>query len=730
MVVAGLMLASLAGVVRGEEKVRRLPVKEYLDKMKGGWLGQMAGVGWGAPTEFRWQAAIIPEDKMPPWSPAMVNQHGNDDLYVEMTFLRTLEQYGLGVSIRQAGIDWANSGYQLWHANKAGRDNLRAGIAPPDSGHPRFNKHADDIDYQIEADFSGLIAPGLPNTAIALGEVFGRLMNYGDGLYGGQLVGGMYTEAFFETDPVKIVRFGLQCIPEKSQYAECIRDVLRWYEEDSADWQKTWQKVEDKYQKNPDYRRFSCDKGKFNIDAKLNGAYIVMGLLYGKGDLDKTMLIACRCGQDSDCNPSNAGGVLFTTIGASKVPERFTRELKIDGKFSYSDYALPKVYEVCEKLARQAVNKAGGRIERAGGEEVFVIPVQQPKPGKLQQCWEPGPAADSKFTAEEMKQITAKADSPKPKKKAKKKQTSEVSKTSEVSAKIPVILDTDIGGDIDDTWALALLLKSPEVELKMVVSDYGDTPYRARIIAKLLEVAKRTDVQVGIGIRQDEKGGPQAQWVAGYDLARYPGKVHKDGVGAMIDLVMNSKEKITLICIGPVPNIQAALERKPEIATRARFVGMHGSVRLGYDGKPQPNAEWNVVANPKAAQKVFAAAWPMTITPLDTCGLVRLKGEKYRKIAECKDPLTRAVIENYEIWHKAGNPQHTGKIEASSVLFDTVAIYLAFTDKLVNIERLPIRVTDDGFTRIDPKGKQVDCAMSWKDLGAYEDFLVGRFTGK
>lgn len=715
-VVAGAVVASFAGTAGAETKFRRLPVKEYLDKMKGGWLGQMAGVGWGAPTEFRWRAAIIPEDKMPPWNPAMINQHGNDDLYVEMTFLSTLEKHGLGVSIRQAGIDFANSGYQLWHANKAGRDNLRAGIAPPDSGHPRFNAHADDIDYQIEADFSGLIAPGLPNTVIALGEVFGRLMNYGDGVYGGQFVGGMYTEAFFESDPVKLVRFGLACIPEGSQYAECIRDVLRWYEEEPNAWQKTWQKIEDKYNKNPAYRRFSCAKGDFNIDAKLNGAYIAMGLLYGKRDPDQTILISCRCGQDSDCNPSNAAGVLFTTLGAAKVPERFTRELKLNAKFSYTDYDLPKAYEVCEKLARQAVLKAGGRIEREGGEEVFVIPVQEPKPGKLEQCWEPGPVANSKFTDEERKQITAKAETPKPK--AKKK------------AKIPVILDTDIGGDIDDTWALALVLKSPELDLKMVVTDQGDTVYRAKIAAKLLEVAKRTDVPVGIGIRQAEKAGPQAPWVAGYDLAKYPGKVHEDGVGAMIDLIMNSKEKITLICIGPVPNIQAALERKPEIAQRARFVGMHGSVRVGYNGKPTPDPEWNVKCNPKACQKAFTAAWPMTITPLDTCGLVRLKGEKYRKIAECDEPVTLAVIENYHIWYKAGNPKATSKPDASSVLFDTVAIYLSFSDQLVNMERLPIRVTDDGFTRIDPAGKEIDCAMSWKDLGAFEDFLVRRFTSK
>ena len=214
---------------------RRLPVKEYRDKMKAGWIGQMAGVGWGGPTEFKFQGEIMPgRQDARPGSPTMINQFGQDDLYVEMTFLRTLEQYGLDVSIRQAGIDFANSGYPLWHANQAGPRPTSATASPrPTPATRKFNTHADDIDYQIEADFSGLIAPGMPNVAIALGEKFGRLMNYGDGLYAGQFIGGMYAEAFFENDPVKIVEAGLRCIPAESQYAECVRDVLAWHKRES-----------------------------------------------------------------------------------------------------------------------------------------------------------------------------------------------------------------------------------------------------------------------------------------------------------------------------------------------------------------------------------------------------------------------------------------------------------------------------------------------------------------
>jgi len=392
----------------GKAPVRRIAVEDYTDKMKAGWIGQMAGVGWGGPTEFRYRGEIIPEDKIPTWKPELINQFNQDDIYVEMTFLRSLELYGMDVSIRQAGIDFANSGYALWHANNAGRTLLRSGIAPPDSGHPEFNTHADDIDYQIEADYAGLIAPGMPNVAIELGETFGRLMNYGDGLYGGQFVGGMYAEAFFEDDMEKIVHAGLKCIPKESQYAECIRDVLAWYKQNPNDWQKTWQLIEEKYQDNPDYRKFSCDKGAFNIDAKINGAYIVMGLLYGEGDPDKTIIISTRCGQDSDCNPSNSGGILFTTIGFKNLPDKFKSALNPEGKFSHTPYNFPTLVSVSEKLVRQSVIRAGGKIEKdSDGKEIFVIPIKKPKPSKLEQCWEPGPVANSKFSEAEMAKITA-----------------------------------------------------------------------------------------------------------------------------------------------------------------------------------------------------------------------------------------------------------------------------------------------------------------------------------
>ena len=294
--------------------------------------------------------------------------------------------------------------------------------------------------------------------------------------------------------------------------------------------------------------------------------------------------------------------------------------------------------------------------------------------------------------------------------------------------KIPVILDTDIGSDIDDTWALAMMLKCPELDVRLVVSDTGDTTYRSKIIARMLEVAGRSDVPVGVGTPFGSRHNPrQGAWVEGYGLARYPGTVHEDGVQAIIDTIMAAPEPVTLVCIGPVPNIGEALRREPGIAERSRFVGMHGSVRKGYAGSDTPSAECNVVNHVHDCQTAFAAAWDMTITPLDTCGIVRLEGDRFAAVRDCDDPLAQAVMENYRIWSGESKARFEPQVE-SSVLFDTVAVYLAFSEDLLVMERLGIRVTDDGFTVEDETAKPIDCAMEWRDLDAFKDLLVERLT--
>ncbi len=415
VIALSLVLCTASPLQATESTHRRLSVVEYRDKMKAGWIGQIAGVAWGAPTEFKFNDRIIPDNEMPTWKPEMINNSfGQDDVYVEMTFLRTMELYGLDCSIRQAGIDFANTSYPLWCANAAGRSNLRKGIAPPDSSHPKYNSCATIIDYQIESDYSGLIAPGMPNVAIAMGEKFGRLVNYGDGMYAGQFIGAMVAEAFFERDIRKVIEAGLRAIPVDSQYAAFVRDMLKWSRE-VPEWEKTWELLNQKYCKNPEYIKKYA--GSSPVDSRINGAYALMGLLYGNGDPDRTIIIATRCGKDSDCNPSTAGGVLFTMLGYKKLPERFTKLLDEKKIFTSTVYNVPALLDVCEKLTRQAVVHEGGRIEKdANGAEFFVIPVKAAAPAPLLSSFAPGPIANSTFTPAEMAQITAAVPSAKLKK--------------------------------------------------------------------------------------------------------------------------------------------------------------------------------------------------------------------------------------------------------------------------------------------------------------------------
>lgn len=305
-----------------------------------------------------------------------------------------------------------------------------------------------------------------------------------------------------------------------------------------------------------------------------------------------------------------------------------------------------------------------------------------------------------------------------------------VSPVHAAASRIPVVFHTDIGTDIDDTWALAQLLRCPELDLKFVLTDTGDTRHRAEIVAKFLEVARRTDVAIGIGEAGPTEQQPRNQepWVKGYELEQYPGRVHDDGIEALITFIKGSKEPVTIISVSAVPSLARALERDPEFARNCRFIGMHGSFDLGYGGK-EPAAEWNVKVDPAALRTVLSAPWrDILLTPLDTCGSVSIAGADYHAIwSSTDDPVLRALIENYCFFAARVAWMHCDFFALrSTTLFDSVAVYLAYDESLVETETVRFRVTDDGFTRRDPEGVSARVALRWKDRRAFEHDLAQR----
>lgn len=289
---------------------------------------------------------------------------------------------------------------------------------------------------------------------------------------------------------------------------------------------------------------------------------------------------------------------------------------------------------------------------------------------------------------------------------------------------IPLILDTDIGDDIDDTWALCFLLGCPEVDLELVVTASDDTPKKTRLLAKILESTKRTAIPIGTGVKTSDNPIHQEKWLGDYALDHYTGVVHQDGVNAMIDVIRKSENMIAILVIGPQTNLREALNRAPDIASKARIVSMAGSVHVGYDGNPEPCPEWNVFKDIPAARAVFAASWPIAMAPLDACGTLRLKGPQFDRTASSNNPRAKTVIENYRQW--ANFTQHPAG--QSSILFDTTAACMTFDQSYWKMETVPLSIDDKGNTVPDPQGRPVQCALEWQNRSAFEELLVNRLT--
>jgi len=360
---------------------RTISKAQLRDKIKGAWAAQTIGVSFGSPVEFKYKSTIIPDYHQLRWDADMMEEiYTNipgvyDDIYMDLTFVQVYEDMGLNAPVEHFAQAFATAEYPLWFANQTARRNILDGTPAPASGHWLNNPCADDIDFQIEADFAGIMAPGMINSAVELCDKIGHIMNYGDGYYGGVYIASMYSLAFVSSDIDYIVREALRVIPEESTFAQTMSDVIKWHEQNPDDWKATWFKV---------HRKWSSEVGSavgvfdaFNIDAKINAAWVLMGLLYGDGDFTKTLEIATRCGDDADCNPASAGGILGAIMGYDAIPEYWKQGLPAVEplKFQYTDISLNDVYEMSYKHALQVIEKEGGQVDS----EEILIKYQQPE---------------------------------------------------------------------------------------------------------------------------------------------------------------------------------------------------------------------------------------------------------------------------------------------------------------------------------------------------------------
>jgi ADP-ribosylglycohydrolase len=393
--IGAVLLLSALSCTKEEAVTSSLPeqfsisAEALKDKIRGGWAGQTIGCTYGGPTEFKFKGTLIQDYQPIIWHDHYIKETFEidpglyDDVYIDMTFVEILEKYGLDAPVDSFAISFAKDDYKLWHANQAARYNILNGIMPPASGHWKNNPHADDIDFQIEADFAGMMTPGMINASSTICDSIGHIMNYGDGFYGGAFMSAMYSAAYVTDDMHVVIDQALKVIPAESKFYKTIADVIAWHKQYPDDWKKAWFEIEKKHSSDK-----GCSEGvfnAFNIDASLNAAYVVMGLLYGEKDFFKTMDVATRCGQDSDCNPATAAGILGVMIGYKNIPDYWKPALEeAEGlKFPYMNISLNEIYALSYKHALQVIERNGGSV----ADSSINIKVQKPETLKFEESF-------------------------------------------------------------------------------------------------------------------------------------------------------------------------------------------------------------------------------------------------------------------------------------------------------------------------------------------------------
>ncbi|HEY1904357.1 MAG TPA: nucleoside hydrolase [Terracidiphilus sp.] len=289
------------------------------------------------------------------------------------------------------------------------------------------------------------------------------------------------------------------------------------------------------------------------------------------------------------------------------------------------------------------------------------------------------------------------------------------------------ILDTDIGDDIDDAFALALALRSPELKILGITTAFGDTDLRARLVDRYLHAVGREDISVVAGVPTAHNNVfTQAAYARQWPEAQFV-RNHPDGVEFLLSQIRAHPGEITLIAIGPLNNVQAAIERDAATFRKLkRVVMMGGSVYRGYDGakgeRRPPDAEWNIDRDPAGAQALLASGVPVFMMPLDSTQ-VHLEAKEREQIFAHGSPLTDQLTLLYHQW--TANPE--GHLNAPT-LFDPVAVTYAIRPELCPATPLRLEVDDKGFTRpVDGAPNAQVCLKS--DEQGFLELLLGRLTG-
>jgi len=282
-----------------------------------------------------------------------------------------------------------------------------------------------------------------------------------------------------------------------------------------------------------------------------------------------------------------------------------------------------------------------------------------------------------------------------------------------------VIIDTDIGDDIDDAFAVALALRSPELQILGITTTFGDTETRAKLLDRFLAEAGRPEIPVAAGVPTPPKGTFTQRRYA--ENNRFAKPSHPDAVPFLLDQIRRNTGQVTLIAIGPLMNVGAAIDKDPATFRKLkRVIIMGGSIKRGYGdlgfGPPQPpQPEWNILNDIPSAQKLFAAGVPLFVMPLDATQL-KLDEVKRAFLFSQGTPLTDALTLLYHQWG-----------QETPTLFDPMTIAFLVNPNLCPVQPMHIRVDEKGFTRPDAGSPNAQVCLD-SNPDAFFRFFLSRLA--
>jgi inosine-uridine nucleoside N-ribohydrolase len=285
-----------------------------------------------------------------------------------------------------------------------------------------------------------------------------------------------------------------------------------------------------------------------------------------------------------------------------------------------------------------------------------------------------------------------------------------------------VILDTDLGDDIDDAWALAFVIAHKNFDPLGITVAHGNTPARAKMASKMLHLTGRGNIPVFTGRQTEQKEySYQFTWAEDF-TAQEPAK--KKAADFIVETVRRNPSEVTLIAVGPLQNIADALRKEPQLGKLVKRVVLMSGCVYGTASKQEPIAEWNVHSSVADAQLVYGAGLPLTIVPLDSTTHVKLSDAERERLQKYSSPLTFALEALYRLWLE--------KPQSRMTLHDQLAVAEAAAPARFfgKVETLPLWVDDKGFTRIDStKGKPVAVCLQPK-RDAFMEYYLGELVGQ